>query len=125
VLSGDGEHVTPHHFPALKSNVENRGSAADLLHWTEGRALVATGSPFLRSSTKAKCTSWSGEQRLHFPRIGLGAIVSVAHEITDEMFLVAARALVNVSLTRLAEVLSIREEQTCARSRAKRNSGHP
>ncbi|MDH4124923.1 MAG: NAD-dependent malic enzyme [Gammaproteobacteria bacterium] len=71
----------------------------DLLRWTNGKALVATGSPFAPVSTE------QGERRIGqannvfvFPGIGLGSIVSGASEITSSMIAAAANALA-VSLT--------------------------
>jgi malic enzyme len=67
---------------------------ADILEWSGGRALVATGSPF-------DDVTVDGERRVIgqannvfvFPGVGLGAIVSRAPAITDGMFLAAARSL--------------------------------
>lgn len=67
---------------------------ADLLRWTDGNALVATGSPFDPVDTP------NGPRRIGqannvfvFPGIGLGTIVTRASEITDGMIAAAAIAL--------------------------------
>jgi len=67
---------------------------ADILEWSGGRALVATGSPF-------DDVTIDGERRVIgqannvfvFPGVGLGAIVSRVPAVTDAMFLAAARSL--------------------------------
>ena len=66
----------------------------DLLAWTDGRALVATGSPF-------PAVEFDGRQRpvsqannvFVFPGIGLGTMAVEAGEITDTMIAAASRAL--------------------------------
>ena len=67
---------------------------ADIHRWTDGRALIATGSPFEPIETP------QGPQRVGqannvfvFPGIGLGTIVAGAREITDGMISAAANAL--------------------------------
>ncbi len=67
---------------------------ADILRWTEGKALIATGSPFDPVVT-ATGTQTIGQANnvFVFPGIGLGAIVSDAREITDSMISASAMAL--------------------------------
>ena len=67
---------------------------SDLLAWTDGRALVATGSPFA-PVTYAGLTHDIAQvnNALIFPGLGLGVIVAQATRITDGMFLAAAQAV--------------------------------
>jgi malate dehydrogenase (oxaloacetate-decarboxylating) len=70
---------------------------ADLIRWTGGRALVATGSPF-DPVTCEKVTYVIGQANnaLAFPGLGLGAIVARATVITDGMIVAAARAIADL-----------------------------
>jgi malic enzyme len=78
------------------SNPSDRAEAipADILAWTEGRALVASGSPFPEVATDAgmRCIGQANNVFV-FPGIGLGAMVAEARELTDDAFVVAARTL--------------------------------
>jgi malate dehydrogenase (oxaloacetate-decarboxylating) len=67
---------------------------ADILRWTDGRALVATGSPF-EPVTHDKVTYVIGQANnaLVFPGLGLGAMVARASRVTDRMIFAAARAV--------------------------------
>jgi malate dehydrogenase (oxaloacetate-decarboxylating) len=73
------------------------GVPADLIRWTDGRALVATGSPF-EPVSYGNITYVIGQANnaLVFPGLGLGAIVSRATVITDGMIFAAARALADL-----------------------------
>jgi malate dehydrogenase (oxaloacetate-decarboxylating) len=67
---------------------------SDLLAWTEGRVLVATGSPFAPVTHAGKTYEIAQvNNALIFPGLGLGVIVARASRITDGMFLAAARAV--------------------------------
>lgn len=68
----------------------------DVLHWTDGKALVATGSPFdpvpMRGGSKR---IGQANNVFIFPGLGLGTIVAGATEVTDSMISAAAQALAN------------------------------
>ncbi|WP_373182137.1 NAD-dependent malic enzyme [Halomonas campaniensis] len=67
---------------------------ADVIRWTDGAALVATGSPFPpvehagRTIPIAQCNN-----SYIFPGIGLGVVASGAKRVTDDMLMAASRAL--------------------------------
>ena len=67
---------------------------ADLIAWTDGRALIATGSPFAPVTYKG-VTYVIGQvnNAMLYPGLGLGAIVSRASRISDGMFAAAANAV--------------------------------
>jgi malate dehydrogenase (oxaloacetate-decarboxylating) len=67
---------------------------ADLIRWTDGRALVATGSPF-EPVTHDRVTYVIGQANnaLVFPGLGLGAVVARASRVTDHMIFAAAEAV--------------------------------
>jgi malate dehydrogenase (oxaloacetate-decarboxylating) len=71
---------------------------ADLIRWTGGKALIATGSPF--DSVIYDGTTYTIAQAnnaMLFPGLGLGAIVSRARLITDGMFTAAARTIAEMA----------------------------
>jgi malate dehydrogenase (oxaloacetate-decarboxylating) len=67
---------------------------ADIIAWTDGRAVVATGSPFepVKFSDRTIRIA-QGNNVLIFPGVGLGALVSEAAQVSDAMFRVAAETL--------------------------------
>jgi len=83
------------------SNPTSRVEATpeDLLNWTDGRAIVATGSPFNpvtlpdgRTFTIAQCNN-----SYIFPGLGLGVIASQARRVNDRMLMVASQTLADLS----------------------------
>jgi len=67
---------------------------ADLVAWTDGRALIASGSPFPPVAYRGRSIPISQCNNSYiFPGIGLGILAAGARRVTDEMFLVAARVL--------------------------------
>jgi malate dehydrogenase (oxaloacetate-decarboxylating) len=70
---------------------------ADLIAWTGGRALVATGSPFPPVEYQGtRYVIGQANNALIFPGLGLGAIAVRASRITDEMLSAAAHAVADL-----------------------------
>jgi malate dehydrogenase (oxaloacetate-decarboxylating) len=81
-------------FPLSNPTSRSEAEPSDLLAWTEGRALIASGSPFApvkyggKSIEIAQCNNV-----FIFPAVGLGLLASQARRVTDKMILAGAKAL--------------------------------
>jgi malic enzyme len=85
---------TPIILPLSNPSDRTEATPEDILRWTDGRALIASGSPFPAVATP-RGTRLIGQANnvFVFPGVGLGAIVAEARELTDDAFLVAAHEL--------------------------------
>ena len=100
--------VALHDAAPIVLPLSNPGACAeaqpeDILAWTDGRALVAAGGPSRTVVGPAGALVIGQSNNVFiFPGMGLGAIVAETREVTDDMFLVAARELAGlVSADRL------------------------
>lgn len=85
-------------FPLSNPTLLSEARPEDLLAWTDGRAIVATGSPFSEVFLGGKCIHTAQCNNVYiFPGMGLGVIASGATQVADEMFLAAALALSRLS----------------------------
>ena len=108
-------------FPISNPTERIEAMPDDLLHWTDGRALVATGIP-VNPITYHRVTYSIAQANnaLLYPGLGLGAIVSRARRVSDGMLTAAAKALselVDVSApgaSLLPEVENLREVSATA-----------
>jgi malate dehydrogenase (oxaloacetate-decarboxylating) len=108
-------------FPLSNPTIKSEAAAGDLIRWTEGRALVATGSPFAPVAYEGRNFAIAQCNNVYiFPAMGLGLIAARARRVTDAMMLAAARALAANSpaikdpqgplLPRLAEIRRVAVE---------------
>lgn len=85
-------------FPLSNPTSKSEAVPTDLINWTDGRALVATGSPFPHVAFKERLMKIGQcNNAFVFPGVGLGVIAAGAGRVTNEMFVAAARALAEFS----------------------------
>jgi malate dehydrogenase (oxaloacetate-decarboxylating) len=81
-------------FPLSNPTSKSEAKAEDLIRWTDGRALVASGSPFAPVSFKGRKIPIAQCNNVYiFPAMGLAVVASGARRVTEPMMLAAARAL--------------------------------
>jgi malate dehydrogenase (oxaloacetate-decarboxylating) len=81
-------------FPLSNPTQRIEAVPADIINWTSGRALVATGTPW--DPVPYRGTDYvigQANNALAYPGIGLGTIVARAARVTDGMLLAAAEAI--------------------------------
>jgi len=85
-------------FPLSNPTSKSEAVPADLLRWTDGRALVGSGSPFPPVEANGKMVRISQINNSYiFPGLALGILVSKARRVTDNMIMAAARTLASLS----------------------------
>jgi malate dehydrogenase (oxaloacetate-decarboxylating) len=96
-----GQHTErPVIFPLSNPTSRSEATPEQLLAWTDGRALIGTGSPFAP-------VDWNGRKipidqtnnSYIFPGVGLGVLASGARRITDAMFMAAGKTIAEMSPT--------------------------
>ncbi len=81
-------------FPLSNPTSMTEAHPADVVQWTEGRALIATGSPFDPVEYDGRMIHVSQGNNVYiFPGVGLGALAARATKVTDSMFTAAAADL--------------------------------
>jgi len=88
-------------FPLSNPTSQSEAAPADLLRWTDGRALVGTGSPFAPVEINGKSIRIAQVNNSYiFPGLALGILVSRAKRVSDAMIMAAAKALAALSPAR-------------------------
>jgi malate dehydrogenase (oxaloacetate-decarboxylating) len=82
-------------FPLSNPTSRSEATAQDLMDWTEGRALIGTGSPFTPVNVGGKKVPITQTNNSYiFPGLALGIVASKARRVTDTMVKAAAEELV-------------------------------
>jgi len=95
-------------FPLSNPTSKSEAAPEDLIAWTEGRALIATGSPYPEVSYSGQTiTIGQCNNMFIFPGMGLGVIAAQARRVTNQLFIAAARALSDYSPARQVSTASL------------------
>ena len=85
-------------FPLSNPTDRSEATPVDLLAWTEGRAVIGTGSPFPPVTRNGRAFRIDQTNNAYvYPGIGLGVIAVAARAVSDGMFLAAARTVADLS----------------------------
>jgi malate dehydrogenase (oxaloacetate-decarboxylating) len=88
-------------FPLSNPTSRSEATPENLMSWTDGRALIATGSPFPPVKRNGKTIPVDQCNNSYiFPGVGLGVLAAQARRVTDAMFMAAAKALAEQSPVR-------------------------
>ncbi|MCF8030097.1 MAG: oxaloacetate-decarboxylating malate dehydrogenase, partial [Desulfohalobiaceae bacterium] len=81
-------------FPLSNPTSNSECTAEEAYSWTGGKAVFASGSPFDPVTVQGKTFLPAQSNNVYiFPGVGLGAVICGARQITDAMFLAAAKVL--------------------------------
>lgn len=118
-------HKWPIIFPLSNPTSSAEANPEDVFRWTDGQAIVATGSPFdpVRMGGVTHPIG-QGNNAFIFPGLGFGAILSDAKIITDAMVLEASQALADYTIGKYVEggliyppVSDLQETSICVATR--------
>ncbi len=89
-------------FPLSNPVSRSEATPQDLETWSQGRAIIGTGSPFPPITRNGRSVTLDQTNNAYvFPGVGLGALAVGARRVSDRMFKAAAAALAGVSPARL------------------------
>ena len=87
-------------FPLSNPTSRSEATPEQLMTWTDGRALIGTGSPFPPLQWNGRTSKVNQTNNSYiFPGIGLGVLAAGARRITDAMFMVAGKVVAELSPT--------------------------
>jgi malate dehydrogenase (oxaloacetate-decarboxylating) len=87
-------------FPLSNPTSRSEATAEQIVAWTDGRALIGTGSPFAPVEWKGRTIAINQTNNSYiFPGMGLGILASGARRVTDAMFMAAAKIVAGLSPT--------------------------
>jgi malate dehydrogenase (oxaloacetate-decarboxylating) len=85
-------------FPLSNPTSRSEATPQDLMVWTEGRAVIGTGSPFPAILRGGRSVTVDQTNNAYvFPGIGLGVLAVKARRVTEGMFVAAAKVLADAS----------------------------
>jgi malate dehydrogenase (oxaloacetate-decarboxylating) len=93
------QHVDrPVIFPLSNPTSRSEATAEQLIAWTDGRALIGTGSPFAPVEWNGRKIAIDQTNNSYiFPGMGLGILSAGARRVTDAMFMAAAKTVAEMS----------------------------
>ena len=87
-------------FPLSNPTSRSEATAEQLVAWTDGRALIGTGSPFAPVEWNGRTIPINQTNNSYiFPGMGLGILAAGARRVTDAMFMAAAKVVAGLSPT--------------------------
>ena len=114
------KHTRPIIFPLSNPTSRSEATPQQLLDWTEGRALVGTGSPFEPVNIDGKLVRIDQTNNSYiFPGLALGIISARARHVSDAMIKAAARTLAELSPTKTDKMASLLPDLKTIRSVSK------
>lgn len=95
IVTSMAKHVKrPVIFPLSNPTSHSEAHPADLIKWTKGEAIIATGSPFDPVAYEGKLYHIAQCNNVYiFPGVGLGIISTKASYVSDQVFLEASKVL--------------------------------